>query len=186
MTATTLSFRTTATQTSAIMPHIQPGRASQGLALAQNTLLPIAVPRIGGLSYGLHPSFGTVAGGLNPGLHELWAQQKMAVVSNVGTLVRPITRAQYQDGSVPKPRQLFSHTDQSNQQMNARADIVVLSGWGGRMCGQDDDPGESRPADTDGWLDQRNEAIHDRRNDTAVGDRTGTNTAQQHSVIDRL
>ena len=109
------------------------GRAAQGLALAQNTLLPIAVPRIGGLSYGLHPSFGTVAGGLNPGLHELWAQQKMAVVSNVGTLVRPITRAQYQDGSVPKPRQLFSHTDQSNQQMNARADIVVLSGWGGRM-----------------------------------------------------
>ena len=109
------------------------GRAAQGLALAQNTLLPIAVPRIGGLSYGLHPSFGTVAGGLNPGLHDLWAQQKMAVVSNVGTLVRPITRAQYQDGSVPKPRQLFSHTDQSNQQMNARADIVVLSGWGGRI-----------------------------------------------------
>lgn len=109
------------------------GRATQGLALAQNTLLPIAVPRIGGLGYGLHPSFGTVTGGLNSGVHELWAQQKMAVVTNVGTLVRPMTRAQYQDGSVPKPRQLFSHTDQSNQQMNARSDIVVLSGWGGRI-----------------------------------------------------
>jgi len=110
------------------------GRAAQGLALAQNTLLPIAVPRIGGLTYGLHPSFGPVAGGLNNGLHELWAQQKMAAITNVGTLVRPITRQQYQDNSVPRPRQLFSHTDQSNQQMNARADMVVLSGWGGRIA----------------------------------------------------
>ena len=46
-------------------------RAPQGLALAQNTLLPIAVPRIGNLSYGLHPSFGTITGGINSGLHEV-------------------------------------------------------------------------------------------------------------------
>ncbi len=110
------------------------GRSAQGLALAQNTLLPIAVPRIGGLNYGLHPSFGPVAGGLNNGIHELWAQQKMAAITNVGTLVRPITRQQYQDNTVPRPRQLFSHTDQSNQQMNARADMIVLSGWGGRIA----------------------------------------------------
>src|SRR5262245_59777247 len=44
-------------------------RSPQGLALAQNTLLPISVPRIGNLSYGLHPAFGTVTGGINPGIH---------------------------------------------------------------------------------------------------------------------
>jgi uncharacterized protein (DUF1501 family) len=108
-------------------------RSAQGLALAQNTLLPIAVPRIGGLSYGLHPSFGTVTGGVNAGLHPLWAQGKVALVTNVGTLVEPLTRIQYQTNSAPGPRQLFSHTDQINEQQNARADMVVLSGWGGRI-----------------------------------------------------
>jgi uncharacterized protein (DUF1501 family) len=108
-------------------------RAPQGLALAQNTLLPIAVPRIGGLSYGLHPSFGTVTGGINTGLHPLWAQGKMAMVTNVGTLIQPLTRIQYQTEPSLRPRQLFSHSDQTNQHQNARADVVVLSGWGGRI-----------------------------------------------------
>ncbi len=109
------------------------GRASQGLALAQNTLLPIAVPRIGGLSYGLHPSFGTITGGVNGGLHPLWAQGKMAMVTNVGTLVRPLTRLEYQTHPEWRPRQLFSHSDQTAQHQNASADVVMLSGWGGRI-----------------------------------------------------
>ena len=114
-------------------PEYAAGRASQGLALAQNTLLPIAVPRIGGLSYGLHPSFGTIANGINPGLHPLWAQGKMAMVTNVGTLVRPLTRAEYQTHPEWRPRQLFSHSDQTNQHQNASADVMILSGWGGRI-----------------------------------------------------
>lgn len=108
-------------------------RSAQGLALAQNTLLPISVPRIGGLAYGLHPSFGTVAGGVNSGLQPLWAQGKMASVTNVGTLIRPLTRTQYLDNPNWRPRNLFSHTDQLNQHCNARADVEVLSGWGGRI-----------------------------------------------------
>lgn len=108
-------------------------RAAQGLALSQNTLLPISVPRMGGLSYGFHPNFGTVTGGVNNGLHELWALGKLAAVTNVGTLVRPITREQYQNGTVLRPLQLFSHTDQMAQQQTARADSISLSGWGGRI-----------------------------------------------------
>ena len=108
-------------------------RSSQGLALAQNTLLPISVPRIGGLSYGLHPSFGTITGGINTGLHPLWTQGKMAMTTNVGTLVRPLTRIEYQTNPNWRPRQLFSHSDQTNQHQNASADVVVLSGWGGRI-----------------------------------------------------
>lgn len=108
-------------------------RSPQGLALAQNTLLPISVPRIGGLTYGLHPSFGTITGGINPGLHPLWATGKMSMVTNVGTLVRPLTRLEYQNNPGWRPRNLFSHSDQTNQHQNARADMVVLSGWGGRI-----------------------------------------------------
>ncbi len=108
-------------------------RATQGLALAQNTLLPVAVPRIGNLTYGLHPSFGTVTGGINPGIHPLWATGKMAAVTNIGTLVSPMTRAQYQNGSVPRPMNLFSHNDQVNQHQNCRSDTLTLTGWGGRI-----------------------------------------------------
>lgn len=114
-------------------PAYAAGRSAQGLALAQNTLLPVSVPRIGGLSYGLHPGFGTVTGGINPGLHPLWAQGKMGVVTNVGPLVRPLTRAEYQNNPDWRPRQLFSHSDQTNAHQSARADVVMLSGWGGRI-----------------------------------------------------
>ena len=109
------------------------GRFGQGLALAQNTLLPINVPRIGNLSYGLHPSFGTVTGGINAGLHPLWATGKMAAVTNIGTLVEPTTRLTYQNGTARRPYNLFSHTDQVNQHQTARSDMAVLNGWGGRI-----------------------------------------------------
>lgn len=108
-------------------------RGAQGLAIQQNQLLPIAVPRMNGLSYGLHPSFGTVAGGINNGIHELWGLNKMAIVTNVGTLIRPTTRAQYQTASHPKPFQLFSHSDQVSQYQGGRSDTQSFSGWGGRI-----------------------------------------------------
>ena len=114
-------------------PAYAAARSAQGLALPQSSLLPIAVPRIGGLSYGMHPSFGTTTGAINAGLHPLWAAGKMSIVTNVGTLIRPLTRAEYQSNPSWRPLNLFSHTDQTNQHQTARADTVVLSGWGGRI-----------------------------------------------------
>ncbi|HMM78507.1 MAG TPA: DUF1501 domain-containing protein [Pyrinomonadaceae bacterium] len=110
-------------------------RSAQGLAIAQASLLPITVPRMGGLTYGLHPSFGPgVAGAINNGIHELWAQGKMCAVTNVGTLVAPMTRAQYQNGSVRKPYQLYSHSDQVGQYQGGRSDTESFTGWGGRIA----------------------------------------------------
>jgi uncharacterized protein (DUF1501 family) len=108
-------------------------RTVQGLAIAQNQLLPISVPRMNGLTYGLNPSLGTVTGGINNGIHELWAQGKMAVVANAGTLVQPMTRAQYQTNSVRRPFQLFSHSDQVSQYQSGRSDTPSYTGWGGRI-----------------------------------------------------
>ena len=108
-------------------------RNTQGLALAQNTLLPISVPRINNLTYGLNPNLGVVTGGINNGIHELWATGRMAIVTNAGTLVRPMTRAQYQNNSVPKPFQLFSHSDQVSQSQAGRSDASSFTGWGGRI-----------------------------------------------------
>jgi uncharacterized protein (DUF1501 family) len=111
-------------------------RNTQGLAIAQNTLLPISVPRMGNLSYGLHPALGpqTPANNIvNNGIHELWGMGKLAAVTNVGTLVQPLTKAQYQSPSFPKPFQLFSHSDQVSQYQGGRSDTQSFTGWGGRI-----------------------------------------------------
>lgn len=112
-------------------------RNNQGLALAQNTLLPISVPRINNLTYGLHPNMGQLTQNgttiVNNGIHELYGQGKLAVVANVGNLVRPLTKAQYQSSSFQKPYQLFSHSDQVNESQNANAAAQTFTGWGGRV-----------------------------------------------------
>jgi uncharacterized protein (DUF1501 family) len=107
-------------------------RNASTLAIPQANLLPITVPRMGNLTYGLHPNFGV--GATNNGIHELWASGKLAVVTNAGTLVAPMTRTQYQNGSVAKPYQLFSHSDQIAQYLTARSNIADFTGWGGKMA----------------------------------------------------
>ncbi|MGI8787627.1 MAG: DUF1501 domain-containing protein [Pyrinomonadaceae bacterium] len=112
-------------------------RNAAGLAIAQNQLLPISVPRMNNLTYGLNPNLGVLplqgTTVINNGIHELWAQGKMAIVNNVGTLVAPLTRASYQNGSVRKPFQLFSHSDQVSQYQGGRSDVTTYTGWGGRI-----------------------------------------------------
>lgn len=109
-------------------------RNASSLAIPQASLLPISVPLLGGLTYGLNPNFGTITGGINPGIHPLWATGDLAVVTNVGTLVAPMTRAQYQNNSVQKPYQLFSHSDQVSQAQTSVSNSQVFTGWGGRVA----------------------------------------------------
>lgn len=101
-------------------------RAASTLAIPQGSLLPITVPRMGGLSYGLHPSLVE--------LQTLWNLQKMAIVTNAGTLVQPLTRTTYQNNSMPKPLQLFSHSDQVNQAQSSISSSEPVTGWGGRSA----------------------------------------------------
>lgn len=111
-------------------------RSAQGLAIAQNQLLPITVPRLSNLTYGLHPSLGAVPqqGGINNGIHELWAQGRLAAVVNTGNLIRPMTKAQYQQQPTWRPYQLFSHSDQVQQQQTSRSDTPIPLGWGGKIA----------------------------------------------------
>jgi uncharacterized protein (DUF1501 family) len=111
-------------------------RSSQGLAISQNQLLPISVPRLGNLTYGLNPSLGAVPqqGGINNGIHELWGQGKMAIVANTGNLIRPLTKTQYQQNPSWRPFQLFSHSDQVQQQQTSRSDSPSPIGWGGKIA----------------------------------------------------
>src|SRR6202050_4415407 len=95
------------------------------LALPQAQLLPLAVSA-GAPLYGLHPAL--------PGLQALWAAGDMAVVANVGTLVQPLTKAQYLSTTTIKPESLFSHIDQQHQwQASISTTSSSNSGWGGRL-----------------------------------------------------
>jgi len=100
-------------------------RAAQGLAIPRANLLPITPPSMGGQVYGLNPAL--------PDISTLWGQGKVAVACNVGPLVRPITRAEYQSGA-PRPYQLFSHSDQVEQFKTAISTAKAPTGWGGRLA----------------------------------------------------
>jgi uncharacterized protein (DUF1501 family) len=61
----------------------------------------------------------------------------MAIVANVGTLVQPLTKAQYLSTSTIKPESLFSHIDQQHQwQASISSTSSSNSGWGGRLTDQ--------------------------------------------------
>ena len=121
-------------------------RNPYGLALPQAALLPFSVPRMNNLAYGLHPAFGV--GQESRGLYELWGQNKMAIVVNVGTLVRPTTKQQMYDVTHPKPYNMFSHSDQATQHQSGRSDRTASAGWGGLLSDQRnavDNPGALVP-----------------------------------------
>ena len=121
-------------------------RGPQGLAFPQNVPLPFNVPRMGNLTYGFHPAFGV--GNTNNGLYELWGQNKMAIVCNVGTLALPTTKAQMYDETHPKPYNMYSHSDQAAQHQSGRSDLQAATGWAGRLSDQRssaDNPGSLIP-----------------------------------------
>ncbi len=100
-------------------------RLASGLAIPQANLLPITVPSMSNAQFGLHPNLTE--------LRTLYNQQKLAVVANAGPLVHPMTRAQYLANSVPKPYQLFSHSDQVTQWQTSISNTRSQTGWGGRL-----------------------------------------------------
>lgn len=66
------------------------------------------------------------------GVQSIYNQNKLAFLPGVGTLVEPMTRAQYRAGTRRKPPQLFSHNDQVTEWMTSVPDQISRTGWGGR------------------------------------------------------
>jgi len=96
---------------------------SSAINLAQASLLPIQPVNLG-MPFGLHPAL--------PELQTLFAQRKMAILANVGTLLQPTTRAQYNAGV--RPLSLYSHADQQAQWQSSISNNAAGTGWGGRLA----------------------------------------------------
>jgi uncharacterized protein (DUF1501 family) len=62
----------------------------------------------------------------------LFQKEKLAVLLNVGTLVRPTTTVQLKERGFPLPPQLGSHNDQQSYWQSSSPEGAV-SGWGGRI-----------------------------------------------------
>jgi uncharacterized protein (DUF1501 family) len=98
------------------------------LALERSELAAINPINTGGRPFALHGSMNALA--------ELFVQGKAAAIANVGPLVKPTTRVQWQNDDSFSPPNLFSHSDQQNQWQSATADTGTRSGWGGRIADQ--------------------------------------------------
>jgi uncharacterized protein (DUF1501 family) len=107
------------------------GGTASSLAIPQGSLLPVTplTPDPTGATYGFHPSM--------TGLRDLFQAGKAAVLPNIGPLIRPTTKAQYQQAATlghDLPPQLFSHNDQQDQWHSLRGKQILKSGWGGRVA----------------------------------------------------
>jgi len=113
-------------------------RTASGLAIPKTALVQISPPNQGGNVFGLHPNLSPEVA--NPaqagGLLKPWTDGKLAILCNYGPLKQPTTKAQYQSnvGGAFRPYQLFSHSDQINQQMSSIVNTTGQTGWGGRIA----------------------------------------------------
>ena len=76
-------------------------------------------------TFALHPFLGPLQG--------LFGQNRLAILANVGALIQPTTKAQYQSRSVALPTSLFSHNDQQST-WQALSTEGARTGWGGRFA----------------------------------------------------
>jgi uncharacterized protein (DUF1501 family) len=112
------------------------GQTAGGVALAKSALtatrlIPTTPPTdaLGATTreYAMHPAM--------TGLANLFNTGKAAVQLNVGPLVVPLTRAQYESSNrtlYPRPPQLFSHNDQQSVWQSSSPEGSTV-GWGGNL-----------------------------------------------------
>jgi uncharacterized protein (DUF1501 family) len=84
------------------------------------------VQSVSGAPYGFHTLLNEVA--------SLFSSKELAVIANVGSLVQPVNRAQYQAAVTPVPSNLFSHADQQAQWQTSVAQGNSVTGWAGRAA----------------------------------------------------
>lgn len=100
----------------------QSARGSLGLPASAM----VQVQSATGAPYGFHALLSEVA--------SLFSSKELSVVANVGSLVQPVTRAQYQAQQKPVPSNLFSHSDQQAQWQTSVAQGNSATGWAGRAA----------------------------------------------------
>ncbi|MCH2215593.1 MAG: DUF1501 domain-containing protein [Flavobacteriales bacterium] len=95
------------------------------LAIPQSQVLPLN-GFASGQSFGVHPDM--------PQIQNLYNSGRLAWIANVGTLIEPITKQQYESNSGRTPLGLFSHSDQIKHWQTGRPGERSSHGWAGRIA----------------------------------------------------
>lgn len=105
-----------------------PGTVYDGIAIGRNSLSETALstPLSGGRQMALNPEMSA--------LKTLFENKRASILMNVGPLVVPTTRLQYDNKSVPLPPKLFSHNDQQAYWQSSFQTEGGANGWGGRAA----------------------------------------------------
>jgi len=100
---------------------------ASNVAITQAQLIPFTAASAG-KQYGFHPSFAPIA--------PMYTSGKLAVIANAGSLIMPLTQAQYKNppAGILRPPNLFSHSDQQNAWMGLQPGKAVATGWAGRSA----------------------------------------------------
>ena len=88
-------------------------------------LNPLNASDFAGRAFALAPEFS--------GIQSLFNSGNAAIVGNVGPLVQPLNRSQWENDTVPTPSRLFSHNDQQSTWMGLSPEGASV-GWGGRFA----------------------------------------------------
>lgn len=99
--------------------------ARGAIALPQSSLLGLSPLTGTGVDYGLNGAMAELAA--------LFNGRKAALLGNVGSLLAPITKDDY-NARRNVPPSLFSHSDQQTQWQTSVPEAVSRSGWGGRTA----------------------------------------------------
>lgn len=101
--------------------------ARPNLSIPTANLLPISpLSGAAGTDWGLHPAM--------PELQALFESGRAGLLANVGPLVAPTSKLDYQGRRVPLPPQLFSHVDQQAYSMSMGSETAARAGWGARIA----------------------------------------------------
>ncbi len=94
----------------------------------RDQLLPLApgnADDFAGRQFALPPQF--------TGLQQLFHAGHAALVGNVGPLVEPLTRSEWEAETRRLPKRLFSHNDQQATWMSGQPEGAAAAGWGGHF-----------------------------------------------------
>ena len=106
-------------------PYNEYQSARTNLAIPKADLLEVTAAN-SGRRFGFHPSM--------PEVQALFNSGKLGVISNIGTLVRPVTSIADYNSGVNLPQGLFSHNDQVHHWMTSVPQSRFATGWGGRLA----------------------------------------------------
>lgn len=96
------------------------------LAIDRDDMRQIMTNTGDGKSYGVHPAM--------EGVQNLFNSGKLSFLTNVGPMIRPVTKPEFEAGQVPLPLGLFSHSDQIAHWESGRPGERPNLGWGGRLA----------------------------------------------------